>query len=230
MTPAEARTFWKALVDNASGLVTDADLLLKAGSFGRARSLTVLAQEELGKALWVYETFEQAWSSGDETPRTVDKLKQRGRDHVHKYATAFIFGDELAMFWGDYSDLRQPEEGETWEAAHVRWSEEAGAAADQTNRDKQAGFYVDRDGQGQITSPADVVAGSIAADLQTAAQVIEMLLIKDHTRMKHDASTPYDSTHEQQHRLLPISHPEDWAAAPEWFRASGGRLPQQDDG
>ncbi|WP_052462654.1 hypothetical protein [Nigerium massiliense] len=92
----------------------------------------------------------------------------------------------------------------------------------------QEGFYVDRDGQGRVSAPADVVAGSIATDLQTAAQVIEMLLIKDHTRMKHDESTPYDSTHEQQHRLLPISHPEDWAAAPEWFRASGGRLPRDE--
>jgi hypothetical protein len=42
--------------------------------------------------------------------------------------------------------------------------------------------------------------------------VIEMLLIRDHTRMKHDANTPYYSTHEQQFRLLPAAHPEEWAA------------------
>ncbi|MFE9374814.1 hypothetical protein ACFYM2_34285 [Streptomyces sp. NPDC006711] len=42
--------------------------------------------------------------------------------------------------------------------------------------------------------------------------MIEMLLINDHTRMKA-AATPYDSTHAQQFRLLPVSHPEDWAAA-----------------
>lgn len=45
-----------------------------------------------------------------------------------------------------------------------------------------------------------------------------MLLIKDHSRMKLEADTPYDSTHAQQHRLLPISHPEDWAAASQEFR------------
>lgn len=33
-----------------------------------------------------------------------------------------------------------------------------------------------------------------------------------------NAATPYDSTHEQQHRLLPISHPDDWATAPEEFK------------
>lgn len=45
-----------------------------------------------------------------------------------------------------------------------------------------------------------------------------MLLIKDHSRMKLEADTPYDSTHAQQHRLLPISHLEDWAAASQEFR------------
>ncbi|WP_431813750.1 AbiV family abortive infection protein [Kocuria sp. cx-455] len=58
--PSTGRTFWKALMSNASGLITDDGALLQRGSFGRARSLTVLAQEELGKALWIYETFEQA--------------------------------------------------------------------------------------------------------------------------------------------------------------------------
>jgi hypothetical protein len=45
-----------------------------------------------------------------------------------------------------------------------------------------------------------------------------MLLIKDHTRMKHEAVTEYDGTRAQQSRLLPISHPEDWAAASKDFR------------
>lgn len=48
-----------------------------------------------------------------------------------------------------------------------------------------------------------------------------MLLIKDYRRMKLEATTPYDSTHEQQHRLLPISHPEEWAAASQGLRDSG---------
>ncbi len=230
MVPAEARAFWKALMDNASSLITDAHVLLEAGSFGRARSLTVLAQEELGKALWVYETFEQAWSTGDEEPKAVDELRRRGRDHVRKYAAAFVFGDELPMFWGDYNSLRQPEEDESWEAAHERWRRETDDAADQANRRKQAGFYVDRDADGTVTSPSSIDAGTTAEDLQTAAQVVEMLLIKDHSRMKHDAQTPYDSTHEQQFRLLPISHPEHWAAASESFRNSGGRVfPTTDD-
>ena len=54
MHPKTARRLWKALMDNASGLIADAHALLERGSYGRARSLTVLAQEELGKALWIY--------------------------------------------------------------------------------------------------------------------------------------------------------------------------------
>lgn len=222
MKPDAARVFWKALMDNASALITDAHVLLTAGSHGRARSLTVLAQEELGKALWVYEAFAQAWSDGDDEPRAVDELRKRGRDHVRKYATAFVFGNELSAFWGDCGSYREPNEGEEWEHAFTRWAHEADDAADLANRQKQAGFYVDRNTNGTITAPSDVDVGTIPDDLQIAAQVIEMMLIKDHTRMKHDASTPYDSTHAQQFRLLPISHPEDWAAASESFRNSGG--------
>lgn len=220
MAPAEARVFWKALMDNASSLIADAHVLLAAESYGRARSLTVLAQEELGKALWVYETFEQAWSQGDETPRVVEALAQHGRSHTRKYLEAFVFGNELAGFWGDYGSLPgyQAEDG-SWEDADQRCQERAEAAAAEANLAKQRGFYVDRASAGVVSSPTEIEAGTTAADLQTAAQVVEMLLIQDHSRMKHEAVIPYDSTHEQQFRLLPISHPDDWAAASPQFRS-----------
>lgn len=79
-------------MDNASGLIADAHALLRMGSFGRARSLTVLAQEELGKALWIYGTFEQSWSTGSETAQEVPRLKSDGRHHAVKYMGAFVFG------------------------------------------------------------------------------------------------------------------------------------------
>ncbi len=214
MKPSEARHFWKALMDNASALISDAHVLLGAGSYGRARSLTVLAQEELGKALWVYAAFEKAWSEGDETPRAVDALTQHGRSHTKKYLEAIEFGDELAAFWGDYSTMRDGQgDGETWEQAWERQQEEAEVAATAANLSKQRGFYVDRDSSGAVLSPTSIEPGNIAEVLQTAAKVVEMLLIRDHSRMKMEAVTPYDSTHVQQFRLLPISHPENWTAA-----------------
>lgn len=219
MHPSTARTFWKALMDNASGLIADAHTLLERGSFGRARSLTVLAQEELGKALWVYETFERAWSTGAEDVREVSRLTSDGRRHAVKYMEAFVFGQELAAFWGDYEPYELPEDEspEGWEAHFAKQRSDAEAAGKRANQEKMTGFYVDLDSQ-EVHSPVDITAGTIADDLQTAAQVVEMLLIKDHSRMKLEATTPYDSTHAQQDRLLPISHPDDWAAASQEFR------------
>lgn len=216
MHPSTARTFWKSLMDNASGLIADAHALFERGSFGRARSLTVLAQEELGKALWIYEVFEQSWSTGADEAREVSRLTSDGRRHAAKYMEAVVFGQELASFWGDYGavDLPEDESEEGWDAFFAKQHSDAELAGAQANKDKMAGFYVDMDSSGDsVCSPTDVSPGTIADDLQTAAQVVEMLLIKDHSRMKLEATTPYDSTHEQQHRLLPISHPEDWAAA-----------------
>lgn len=221
MHPNTARRFWKALMDNASGLIADARGLLEHGSFGRARSLTVLAQEELGKALWMYESFEQSWSTGSKEAQEVPRLTADGRRHAVKYMEAFVFGQELAAFWGDYGSYEYPEDEsqEGWDAFFAKQKSDAEAAGRRANEQKMAGFYVDLDGTGDaVLSSADISAGSIDADLQTAAQVVEMLLIKDHSRMKLEAETPYDSTHEQQHRLLPISHPEDWGEASEEFR------------
>ena len=220
MSPSQAREFWKSLMDNASSLISDAHVLLSADSYGRARSLTVLAQEELGKALWIYAAFERAWNQGDETPHAVGPLKQHGCSHTKKYLEAVVFGDELASFWGNHSAmLNDRKEGESWEEAWERKQKEAEAAAVKANLSKQRGFYVDRDESGVVVSPTSIGAGTIAEDLQTAAQVVEMLLIRDHSRMKMEAITPYDSTHSQQFRLLPISHPEDWAAASDEFKS-----------
>lgn len=216
MSPGQARDFWKALMDNASSLIADAHTLLSSKSYGRAGSLTVLAQEELGKALWIYDVFQDDWSRGDQTPRTVDALAQHGRSHTRKYLETFVLGDELAQFWGDYNTLRNlGTDQESWETAHKQRQEEAETAAKEANLAKQRGFYVDRDRHGTVLSPTAIPAGTTAEDLRTAAQVIEMLLIRDHTRMKFCALTPYDSTHTQQFRLLPVSHPEEWAAAVE---------------
>jgi AbiV len=79
LTPQEARTFWKALMDNASALISAAHLLLNSMSLGRARSHMVLAQEELGKALWIYDAFESSWSEGNGESRQVPNLPRKKR-------------------------------------------------------------------------------------------------------------------------------------------------------
>jgi AbiV family abortive infection protein len=151
----------------------------------------------------------------------VPRLTADARRHAVKFAESFIVGNQLAEFWGDYDAIELPEDDspEGWNAWSAKNSADAAAAGRRANDEKMAGFYVDLDDSGSaVHSPTEIEPGTISADLQTAAQVIEMLLIKDHSRMKLDAQTPYDSTHEQQHRLLPISHPDEWHDASDEFK------------
>ncbi len=92
MTPKAARAFWLALVDNAARILLEADVLFPSP---RAQSLAVVAQEELGKAVWVYRTFCSAWSDGDETPREVPALRREGRAHIAKLLEAADFSVAL---------------------------------------------------------------------------------------------------------------------------------------
>lgn len=111
---------------------------------------------------------------------------------------AFVFGQHLAAFWGNYDSLASPEEAsqEGWETFFAERKSKATAAGKRANDEKMAGFYIDMDETGEtVLSPTDIIPGTIAEDLQTAAQVIEMLLIN--SRMKYYAATPYESTHEQ---------------------------------
>jgi AbiV family abortive infection protein len=225
LTPEAARALWKALVDNATGLTEDAAVLLEAGSRARARSLLVLAQEELGKALWIYETFESAWNDGTSATLEVENLRTHGRSHTRKYLEAFLFGDDLEMFWGDYSKLISLDDPEPIDEAISRRFNSSQQAAKDANVAKQSGFYVDIDEQGGIRSPRDIKDDSIGQELQRACAVIEMLLIRDHSRMKFDATTPYDSTREQQFRLLPIAHPDDFVVAADQDASHGDGVP-----
>lgn len=220
---ARARDMWRALTESATDLIRDAHILLEVGSIGRARSLAVLAQEELGKALWLYDHFEVAWSTGDETPRDVPQLEKHGRSHVAKYMSALEFGNGLPEFWGDYSKWAHIGQTEAeWADRVERRRAETEAAAREANTAKQRGFYVDLDDtSGDVRMPSAVDDRSIVDDLRTVAQVIEMLLISDHTRIKHVAGAPYDTTLALQRQLLPLSHPDEWASAPDSFRNGG---------
>lgn len=92
MAPTAARAFWLALLDNAARIVVEADALFPSP---RAQSLVVLAEEEVGKAVWVYKAFSGAWSDGDETPREVPELRQFGRAHFAKLVEATDFATAL---------------------------------------------------------------------------------------------------------------------------------------
>ncbi|GMA30730.1 hypothetical protein [Litorihabitans aurantiacus] len=85
------------------------------------------------------------------------------------------------------------------------------ATASQRNRDKQAGFYVDRAGS-SITTPLEITADGVPESLGWIAQVVEMHLIEDHTRQQDtpDASL-IDSVQDLHWVMLQYAHPAEFA-------------------
>lgn len=217
MTPSEARKYWRALLTNATGLIRDAHVLYDAGSFARVRALSVLAEEELGKATSVYDRFSRSWSDGDEEP--VDLPTQQSRAHLAKYAAAYEFGRELEVFWGGSYEFLSPPDDD-WAGWYARQEAEAEEAARRANLDKQQALYVDLQ-DGTLSTPDRFTAADVGDHLVRAAQVIEMMLIKDHTRMQDGDPARFDDTGDLQWKLMPTSHGEEWADFVDRGRKSG---------
>jgi AbiV family abortive infection protein len=215
MSAAAARTYWRALMENVVSLIEDAAALLEQ-SPARARSLLILGQEELGKAHGIYELANRAWTDGEPTVELPDRFIKMERSHPPKIIQSLDFGSELAQFWGDYSFLDEYQEMTIDEAVEhaLAKRENYKTSAKTINLQKQAGFYVDRNGE-EISSPQTVTVGNLADDIVQTAGVAEMLLITDHSRMKMETPDSYESTHDLQFRLLPFSHPGDFVGRDE---------------
>jgi AbiV family abortive infection protein len=224
-----ARDWWKALMGNACALVEDAAVLAEHDSPGRAQALLVLAMEELAKARWIYQAAEWEWSASiglygqdPRDPRDVVvpyQLSIRRPRHAEKLAAAEQYAAGLGGFW--HTDRRS----EYYFPADLASFE---AAAKRRNLDKQAGFYVDREGD-RLLSPLAIPAGEVGEFLIHGAQCVEMHLIEDHTRQQDASdSTLIDSVQHLHWVILPFAHPDDFAAFV--ARMSGQTGERGDDG
>lgn len=182
-------------MENTVALVCDAELLFQNGSHGRARSLLVLAQEELARASALYDTAEHTWTTGEGSVELSPTHLSVSKMHRAKIEAGDQYGSRLGPFWGDYDNIPEPRD------------------AGDIDKLKQVGFYVDRSPGvgGRFGSPLDVDPGPVAQMLLSTAQIAEMALITDHSRMKYHSDLPYDSTMDLQNALLPISHPQEYA-------------------
>lgn len=176
MTPETARAFWLALLDNAARLVVEADALFPSP---RAQSLAVLAQEEVGKAVWVYKTFWSAWNDGDETPSEVPELRKQGIHHVAKLTEASGFLIPLVEVPGSSEPLDielvkslAPE----WLVAHLV------GIAQEDNQAKKKGFYVDLEEDGSFTVPHEIDRPDLRSQIWQAADMIKWFLHEDALR------------------------------------------------
>ena len=213
LTEQNSRAYWRALMANVVALIGDAHVLLNNDSPGRARSLLILAQEELARATVLYDTAVHAWEGEAETvelppqldPDRPGKTKPHltvSKNHHDKVTQAETYGHDLKPFWGDYSD----------------WAESASGPMSrdpaEVDREKQAGFYVAAapSAGGRFESPLDVEPEPVAAELERVAQVAEMALISDHTRMQALGTAGSDDSVQDLHWIvLPYAHPDEWA-------------------
>ncbi len=209
LNSASSRAYWRELMANAVALVSDAHLLLSNGSAGRARSLLILAQEELARATALYSTAMAAWEGRKATvelatrPDPADQTGARtkphltsSKNHQDKIAHSDHYGRYLGPFWGDYA-MPIP-----------------GRDPVQVDREKQAGFYVAAapGPGGKFASPRDIDGTPLAAELERVAGVVEMALIRDHTRRQElGTEADADSVQDLHLAVLPYAHPELWA-------------------
>lgn len=197
MTPTAARAFWLALVDNAARILVEADDLFPSP---RAQSLVVLAQEEVGKAVWVYEAFWDAWNDGGETPIEVPELRKQGRLHLAKLMKATDFATALV----EVPDSSEPVEYElVKEHAPELLVTYSTGLAQSDNRAKQRGFYVDLDEDGSFTVPHEIDRPHLRSQIWEAAQMVKTLLDEDSLRASV-AGQPVPGTKEVEARLAAV--------------------------
>jgi AbiV family abortive infection protein len=175
MTPAAARAFWRALVDNAAGLIVDAHTLYPT-SPARAQALVVLAQEELGKSEWIFDACWERWKSGSDEPVNVPRLRDHGRSHIEKFATADEASDVIRFYW-----TVPPNEklGEPVAVTEHEVREQYRTFAREADTDKQNGFYVDLRRDGTLSVPKEIDRPYLADDIVIAAQLCMQVMGTD---------------------------------------------------
>lgn len=172
-------------MENARDLLRDADTLLTGSmpSPGRARSLVILALEEIGKAEAICRSCAEAWD--DKRPNVLipGRVLSILRNHGQKIEGASTYGHLLPLFWSPTSP---------WDH-ELTSNEPALPSAGELNRQKQAGFYVDRNDE-TISTPNAIESNGVNELLERTAGVALMHLIEDHTR-RQDLDDPlYEST------------------------------------
>lgn len=206
LTAKQSRRFWRMLMANAVFLIGDAHALLENGSAARARSLLILAQEELARAVAVYTHAARMWDRGEGkvvfAPSTGPQVHLAlSRDPLEKISAADSYAGELDAFWGrDHTSTNSI-------PLPIRLPPDVDA-------EKQAGFYVafEPGADGSFAHPLLAERRPVEIELTRVAQVAEMSLMRDATRRRKNSES--DEFVSMLHRrLLPLAHPEQYAAA-----------------
>ena len=150
-----------AAADNAVGLFDDAELLSGAGRYARAYSLAVLAVEEFGKA-----TSLVALAAMPENLRAQAPVRRMLEWHQLKQVGGLLI---------DAVGFRAPDAAAR--LAHMRVTqveqilEQTGAFAEDADRLKRRGLYMDLDREGRIRRPSEITEAEVSRQLARARQV-----------------------------------------------------------
>jgi AbiV family abortive infection protein len=158
-----------AAARNAYGLVGDAELLAGAGRLGRAYSLAGLAVEEVGKAGSL-----AALAAMPENLRARAPIGRLLAWHQLKLVKGMLTAD---LPFGAPNNAARFASMPPSELAEIL--DYAQAFAEDTDRLKQRGLYVDVDGSGGIREPSEVTAAEVCEQLDRArrsASAAEALL------------------------------------------------------
>lgn len=200
---SDLRDWWLGLLGNVAGLLSDAHTLLGVGSTGRARSLGILAMEELGKAHRLYAIAAASWSTGAVEVELPAEFRDFERLHPPKLVQSMELADEAVGFWGlataslswldEFIGLTDDEVDQHRYA--LREGREAAAAS--LNVAKQAGLYVDAPWKPHDAAPDGAI---VREELESTAEAALVLLVQDHSRMKFERSpgVDYRSTNDLQ--------------------------------
>lgn len=178
MTQPELAACAIAAARNAQSLLDDAELLAGAGRIGRAYSLAVLAVEECGKAMDL--------SALAVMPPRLRARAPLGR-MLHWHQLKLVGGLLIAMLpLGSVGPKVAVMSAD--EVAHILST--LNTSADEADRLKRRGFYVDIDRSGRLREPSEITESELASQLsrarQAAASGTSVLLGLDvHARLAH---------------------------------------------
>lgn len=136
---------WRALLSNVLDLIEDADTLLERKSYARARSLVILASEELARAVWLDRLASAVRLGPDSTVLVPAAFWREQKDHRAKLKEVEGYAVGLAYFWSGTDLSLEP----------IPTPRELGDRAAWLDREKMSGFYVEADAR-EVRSPSQL--------------------------------------------------------------------------
>jgi len=171
LTPTQVVELFDALLSNADSLLNSAAVLLEHDQVALARSLAILGLEESGKAILLHERRVSIAYAAEGDPFVSDALSDSWSSHARKLEAVYRFLRDEPYWFG--VEPTQPPEDLALKTIR-EWS-------DETNRDKQGGFYVDVDASGGVRTPQDgAVREEVASVLERVHQIGWQLRLGEH--------------------------------------------------